>query len=50
MTDVRVDAQRKAELLSKEVRHIDIKSFDARPIILTVTPYFVAPRAGASLF
>ena len=33
MTDVRVDAQRKAELLSKEVRHIDIKSFDARPII-----------------
>lgn len=24
--------------------------FDARPIILTVTPYFVAPRAGASLF
>ncbi len=33
MTDSRIDAQRKAELLSKEVQHIDIKSFDARPII-----------------
>ncbi|BBE34938.1 1,9-bis(guanidino)-5-aza-nonane synthase [Sphingosinicella microcystinivorans] len=33
MTDTRVDAQRKAELLSTEVRHIDIKSFDARPIV-----------------
>lgn len=28
-----IDAQRKAELLSKTVEHIDIKSFDARPII-----------------
>lgn len=28
-----IDAQRKAELLSKTVEHIDIRSFDARPII-----------------
>ena len=28
-----IDAQRKAELLGTQVRHIDIKSFDARPII-----------------
>ena len=28
-----IDAQRKAELLSTTVEHIDIKSFDARPII-----------------
>ena len=28
-----VNAQRKAELLSKTVEHIDIRSFDARPII-----------------
>ncbi|MBS3960300.1 MAG: deoxyhypusine synthase [Sandarakinorhabdus sp.] len=28
-----IDAQRKAELLAKPVEHIDIKSFDARPII-----------------
>ena len=28
-----IDEQRKAELLSKTVEHIDIKSFDARPII-----------------
>ena len=27
------NAQRKAELLSKKVEHIDIRSFDARPII-----------------
>lgn len=33
MTDTRIDAQRKAELLSKTVEHIDIRSFDARPII-----------------
>lgn len=33
MTDSRIDAQRKAELLAQEVRHIDIKSFDARPIV-----------------
>ena len=33
MSDTRINAQRKAELLSKEVRHIDIKSFDARPIV-----------------
>ena len=32
MTD-QITAQRKAELLSTEVRHIDITSFDARPII-----------------
>ncbi len=32
MTD-QISAQRKAELLSTEVRHIDITSFDARPII-----------------
>lgn len=29
----KIDGQRKAELLSKPVEHIDIKSFDARPII-----------------
>ena len=28
-----IDQQRKAELLSKQVEHIDIKSFDSRPII-----------------
>lgn len=33
MNDTLVNDQRKAELLSKEVKHIDIKSFDARPII-----------------
>ena len=33
MNDVRVNDQRKAELLSTEVEHIDIKSFDARPIV-----------------
>src|SRR3546814_19596425 len=33
MTQSLANDQRKAELLSKEVRHIDIKSFDARPII-----------------
>jgi deoxyhypusine synthase len=32
MTD-QIDAQRKAELLSKQVEHIDIRSFDSRPII-----------------
>ena len=32
MTD-QINAQRKAELLSKVVEHIDIRSFDARPII-----------------
>ncbi|MFA7440307.1 MAG: deoxyhypusine synthase [Sphingomonadaceae bacterium] len=32
MTD-QMDQQRKAELLAKTVEHIDIKSFDARPII-----------------
>ena len=32
MTD-QINAQRKAELLSTQVRHIDITSFDARPII-----------------
>lgn len=32
MTD-QINAQRKAELLSKTVEHIDIRSFDARPII-----------------
>lgn len=32
MTD-QINAQRKAELLSKTVEHIDIKSFDTRPII-----------------
>ena len=31
--DTRIDAQRKAELLSTTVEHIDITSFDARPII-----------------
>ena len=29
----KITSNRKAELLSKEVEHIDIKSFDARPII-----------------
>ncbi|MGK2286756.1 1,9-bis(guanidino)-5-aza-nonane synthase [Pedomonas sp. V897] len=33
MTTPLVNDKRKAELLSKEVKHIDIKSFDARPII-----------------
>jgi deoxyhypusine synthase len=33
MNDVLVNDTRKAELLSKQVEHIDIKSFDARPII-----------------
>src|SRR3546814_18664697 len=33
MTEPLVNDQRKAELLSKQVHHIDIKSFDARPII-----------------
>ena len=32
-TDSRANAQRKAELLSTTVEHIDITSFDARPII-----------------
>ena len=32
MTD-QINRQRKAELLSKVVEHIDIRSFDARPII-----------------
>ena len=32
MTD-QIDAQRKAELLSRTVEHIDIRSFDARPIV-----------------
>jgi deoxyhypusine synthase len=29
----KIESNRKAELLAKEVEHIDIKSFDARPII-----------------
>ena len=33
MTDAPINDTRKAELLSKEVEHIDIKSFDARPIV-----------------
>ncbi|MFT8796643.1 1,9-bis(guanidino)-5-aza-nonane synthase [Zymomonas mobilis] len=33
MTDSKTNDQRKAELLSKQVEHIDIRSFDARPII-----------------
>jgi deoxyhypusine synthase len=33
MTTTQANAQRKAELLSTTVEHIDIKSFDARPII-----------------
>jgi deoxyhypusine synthase len=34
MTDTLVpNDNRKAELLSKQVKHIDIKSFDARPIV-----------------
>lgn len=33
MTEILANDQRKAELLANEVRHIDIKSFDARPII-----------------
>lgn len=33
MTTPQINAQRKAELLSTKVEHIDIKSFDARPII-----------------
>ncbi len=33
MTTLQINAQRKAELLSTEVEHIDITSFDARPIV-----------------
>src|SRR5690606_18970436 len=33
MNDAPINDTRKAELLSTEVEHIDIKSFDARPII-----------------
>jgi deoxyhypusine synthase len=33
MTDTAVNDTRKAELLSKQVEHVDIRSFDARPII-----------------
>ncbi|MET0245627.1 MAG: deoxyhypusine synthase [Sphingomonas sp.] len=33
MTDSTINDTRKAELLSKTVKHIDIKSFDARPIV-----------------
>ena len=32
-TDAPINDTRKAELLSTEVEHIDIKSFDARPIV-----------------
>jgi deoxyhypusine synthase len=32
-TDTLANDRRKAELLSSEVEHIDIKSFDARPIV-----------------
>ena len=32
-TTTQINAQRKAELLSTTVEHIDITSFDARPII-----------------
>ena len=33
MNDLAINDTRKAELLSKTVEHIDIKSFDARPIV-----------------
>ncbi len=33
INDTRADAQKKAELLSTEVEHIDITPYDARPII-----------------
>jgi len=33
MTDTLINDKRKAELLANEVEHIDIKSFDARPIV-----------------
>ena len=33
MTDQTINDTRKAELLSKQVKHIDITSFDARPIV-----------------
>ena len=33
MTDSKINDTRKAELLSSTVEHIDITSFDARPII-----------------
>ncbi|RZM34026.1 MAG: deoxyhypusine synthase, partial [Sphingomonas sp.] len=33
INDTRANDQRKAELLSTEVEHIDITSFDARPIV-----------------
>ncbi|WNO52791.1 1,9-bis(guanidino)-5-aza-nonane synthase [Stakelama saccharophila] len=33
MTDTQINDTRKKELLSRQVEHIDIKSFDARPII-----------------
>ncbi len=33
MTDTLINDKRKAELLANQVEHIDIKSFDARPIV-----------------
>ncbi|HXV29329.1 MAG TPA: deoxyhypusine synthase family protein, partial [Sinorhizobium sp.] len=33
MADAKIDSNRKAELLSTPVEHIDIASFDARPIV-----------------
>jgi len=33
MNDVPINDTRKAELLSTKVEHIDIRSYDARPII-----------------
>ncbi len=33
MADAKIDTNRKAELLSSPVEHIDITSFDARPIV-----------------
>jgi deoxyhypusine synthase len=33
MADAKIDSNRKAELLSTPVEHIDITSFDARPIV-----------------
>ena len=33
MTDPQINDTRKAELLSTEVEHVDIRAFDARPIV-----------------
>src|SRR3954466_14853872 len=45
MTDAPINDTRKAELLAKEVEHIDIKSFDARPIVEAMRKMSFTSRA-----